>query len=295
LKFGYKAPEDQNYKIILQDTVFAQPRVYVDGLPPKSLSQYYTKKEADTIFVSKNAIPDNITVLGNDVNIPGGLVQIDSKGKIPSELYDSGASYTVGQGIAITDDNQISFNPSSYTEPFSLTVGDDPLSRRAWLEVNGNTGYLNMGFHYKQSNDYIYEGRLGMYTNEVSLSYGANSLALSDNILKFNNYILAPRGAVYWIQDVWSNYTADFQYDVVNMIRLNYMPCTLTLSVPYNAPYTTMLLLVDNSYGGGGSLLFGEEELITSNETGKYALFFMNFYSNENGADNIKCYNKVEI
>ena len=118
MKFGYKAPEDQNYKIILQDTVFAQPRVYVDGLPPKSLSQYYTKKEADTIFVSKNAIPDNITVMGNDVNIPGGLVQIDSKGKIPSELYDSGASYTVGQGIAITDDNQISFNPSSYTEPF---------------------------------------------------------------------------------------------------------------------------------------------------------------------------------
>ena len=240
-------------------------------------------------------VMNEITLNSNSANTAGGLVVVGDNGKIPANLYDGGSSFTAGPGIDISTDNQISFNPNTYTEPFSITTGSNPLEKRASFELNGNGGYLTMGFYYKQSDNNIYEGRLGMYTNEVSLSYGANSLVLSDNILKFNNYILAPRGAVYWIQDVWSNYTADFQYDVVNMIRLNYMPCTLTLSVPYNAPYTTMLLLVDNSYGGGGSLLFGEEELITSNETGKYALFFMNFYSNENGADNIKCYNKVEI
>lgn len=298
MKFGYKAPEDQNYKIILQDTVFAQPRVYVDGLPPKSLSQYYTKKEADTIFVSKNAIPDNITVLGNDVNIPGGLVQIDSKGKIPSELYDSGASYTVGQGIAITDGNQISFNPSTYTEPFYLSSGIDE-DNRTYISSGGYQNGIKLGF---EADKYLPSIEIRNNLMIIRCSYNS-SLTISNNAIYYSNgnHLLAPHVDTPW-GTVKSSYVANYGGadasgwinggNVHDIVLSAGIACTLTISM-YYAWFESMIIYVDNS--AGGSLLFGEQELIASNETGKYALFFMNFHSSRGGGDNIKCYNKVEI
>lgn len=50
VEIGFKNEAAKN--VCLRDYAFAQPRVYIDGLPPGNvaLSEYYTKKEIDALF-----------------------------------------------------------------------------------------------------------------------------------------------------------------------------------------------------------------------------------------------------
>lgn len=53
---------DDKTSVLLQDVILAQPRVYVDGLPPSPVSQYYTKDETDQLLNNIQEQIDNIDV-----------------------------------------------------------------------------------------------------------------------------------------------------------------------------------------------------------------------------------------
>lgn len=53
---------DDKTSVLLQDVILAQPRVYVDGLPPSPVNQYYTKAETDQLLNDIQEQIDNIDV-----------------------------------------------------------------------------------------------------------------------------------------------------------------------------------------------------------------------------------------
>ena len=235
-------------------------------------------------------LPENITTLGNDVNTAGGLVQVAEDGKIPADLYDagsSGSSYTAGSGINISNDS-ISVDLSNYSTT-KIKIGATETSDTNILSSQSNFSIGNIKGKYKPvivvgsaviavnktntgtSNNFVgcWLGTHIVNGGTVTNSYVANC------IITYSTYSAVPSITVQG-----GNY---------HTIKLTAgTACTLTTSSAYYlCEGDTIMVVVDNS--NAGSLLFGGEEVISTSETGKYALVFANI------AKIIKLYNKIEV
>lgn len=78
--------------IALRDTALAMPRVYVPGLPPAKLADYYTRAETDNKFALKT---EAATVNG----LPGAVVLADASG-IPFPVEGKTVKINAGGGTA---------------------------------------------------------------------------------------------------------------------------------------------------------------------------------------------------
>lgn len=189
----------------------------------------------------------------NALNTAGGLVQIGDDGKIPSDLYNAGSSYTGSNGITINND-AISLDSNNFKiTNANVIIGQNSSSIKLRCNVAnvGQTWIIPKVVQYTE---------VGSYYNAQYGYYNENSNVMSD-------------------------------YGNVHVFSLS-AGTTCTLTVSGISEYNTLICIVDNA--NAGSLLFSSEEVISSSETGKYALVFSNLagaYS-----DNpIRLYNKIEV
>lgn len=200
-------------------------------------------------------VPDNITTQGNVFNGTNQLVKTDDTGKIPAELYDAGSG-------------------AEYTAENGITINDDIIS----LDSN----------NFKITNANVI---IGQNSSSIKLKCNVANAGQTWIIPKVVQY--AEVGSYYNAQygTYNENYNAMSDYGNVHVFSLSTgTPCTLTVSSISN--YNTLICVVNNA--NGGSLLFGNEEVITGSENGRYALVFSNFLDSD-GNNNIKLYNKIEV
>lgn len=290
-------------------------------VPTTDLTNYYVKSEVDDKLALKlnitdafsgsyndltdkpviPVLPENITTLGNNTNVANGLVLIGSDGKIPSNLYDAGsagAEYTAGNGITITD-NVIAANLAAYTGKVSLNTASSSYSGY-YITVN------NVLFIVRSKNLSI----MNIYFDNGYAMFGT-SCTRGSTIIKGKNVfgnisynqctpllpMLVSGGVVTDTYIAQNNHFGDLEKQngvTINSQGGNVHTITLTaetactLTVPWFGSYLTLMVIVDNS--AGGSLLFGNEEVISQTETGKYALVFSCLT-----ATTVKLYNKIEV
>ena len=227
---------------------------------------------------------------GNAVNTAGGLVVVGSNGKIPSNLYDAGSSsgteYTAGNGITITD-NQISVKDSGYTvytNTYRITeTKEGETSNNTYhsgsILIGENVNNKGIEITWKESSKYNTDSYIFL-RNATGITIG------SKNGIRANNIYIDAK--VYSGGTVSTSYVAKYENtgNIHTIALTAETACTLTTSsVPV---YATLMVIVDNS--AGGSLLFGDEEVISQTETGKYALVFSCLT-----ATTVKLYNKIEV
>ena len=276
-------------------------------VPTTDLTNYYVKSEVDGKLDLKlnitdafsgsyndltdkpviPVLPENITTLGNNTNVANGLVLIGEDGKIPSNLYDADSSteYTAGNGITITD-NKISVSDSGYnvyTDTYIIreikegeTYNNTYHSGSILMGANVNNNGIEIT--WKESSKYNTDSYIFL-RNATGITIGAENGVRANNI-----YIDAK---VYSGGTVSTSYVAKYENtgNIHTIALTAETACTLTTSsVPI---YASLMVIVDNT--NAGSLLFGSEEVISTTETGKYALVFSNLGSS------IKLYNKIEV
>ena len=151
-------------------------------------------------------VMNEITLNSNSVNTAGGLVVVGDNGKIPANLYDGGSSFTAGPGIDISTDNQISFNPSTYTEPFYLSSGIDE-DNRTYISSGGYQNGIKLGF---EADKYLPSIEIRNNLMIISCSYNS-SLIISNNAIYYSNgnHLLAPHVDTPW-ETVKSSYVANY-------------------------------------------------------------------------------------
>ena len=206
------------------------------------------------IKAGDDLILDRVPMIRNaSANTAGGLVVVGSDGKIPSDLYNAGSSYTGSNGITINND-AISLDSNNFKiTNANVIIGQNSSSIKLRCNVAnvGQTWIIPKVVQYTE---------VGSYYNAQYGYYNENSNAMSD-------------------------------YGNVHVFSLS-AGTTCTLTVSGISEYNTLICIVDNA--NAGSLLFSSEEVISSSETGKYALVFSNLagaYS-----DNpIRLYNKIEV
>ena len=276
-------------------------------VPTTDLTNYYVKSEVDDKLDLKlnitdafsgsyndltdkpviPVLPENITTLGNNTNVANGLVLIGEDGKIPSNLYDADSSteYTAGNGITITD-NKISVRDSGYnvyTDTYQITeIKEGETSNNTYhsgsILIGENVNNNGIEITWKESSKYNTDSYIFL-RNATGITIGAKNGVRANNI-----YIDAK---VYSGGTVSTSYVAKYENtgNIHTIALTAETACTLTTSsVPI---YATLMVIVDNT--NAGSLLFGSEEVISTAETGKYALVFSNLGSS------IKLYNKIEV
>lgn len=276
-------------------------------VPTTDLTNYYVKSEVDGKLDLKlnitdafsgsyndltdkpviPVLPENITTLGNNTNVANGLVLIGEDGKIPSNLYDADSSteYTAGNGITITD-NKISVRDSGYnvyTDTYQITeIKEGETSNNTYhsgrILMGANSNNKGIEITWKESSKYSSDAYM-YFRNVTGITIGAKNGVRANNI-----YIDAK---VYSGGTVSTSYVAKYENtgNIHTIALTAETACTLTTSsVPI---YATLMVIVDNT--NAGSLLFGSEEVISTTETGKYALVFSNLGSS------IKLYNKIEV
>ena len=276
-------------------------------VPTTDLTNYYIKSEVDGKLDLKlnitdafsgsyndltdkpviPVLPENITTLGNNTNVANGLVLIGEDGKIPSNLYDADSSteYTAGNGITITD-NKISVRDSGYnvyTDTYQITeIKEGETSNNTYhsgrILMGANSNNKGIEITWKESSKYSSDAYM-YFRNATGITIGAKNGVRANNI-----YIDAK---VYSGGTVSTSYVVKYENtgNIHTIALTAETACTLTTSsVPI---YATLMVIVDNT--NAGSLLFGSEEVISTTETGKYALVFSNLGSS------IKLYNKIEV
>lgn len=276
-------------------------------VPTTDLTNYYVKSEVDGKLDLKlnitdafsgsyndltdkpviPVLPENITTLGNNTNVANGLVLIGEDGKIPSKLYDADSSteYTAGNGITITD-NKISVRDSGYnvyTDTYQITeIKEGETSNNTYhsgsILIGENVNNNGIEITWKESSKYNTDSYIFL-RNATGITIGAKNGVRANNI-----YIDAK---VYSGGTVSTSYVVKYENtgNIHTIALTAETACTLTTSsVPI---YATLMVIVDNT--NAGSLLFGSEEVISTTETGKYALVFSNLGSS------IKLYNKIEV
>lgn len=276
-------------------------------VPITDLTNYYVKSEVDGKLDLKlnitdafsgsyndltdkpviPVLPENITTLGNNTNVANGLVLIGEDGKIPSNLYDADSSteYTAGNGITITD-NKISVRDSGYnvyTDTYQITeIKEGETSNNTYhsgrILMGANSNNKGIEITWKESSKYNTDSYIFL-RNATGITIGSKNGVRANNI-----YIDAK---VYSGGTVSTSYVAKYENtgNIHTIALTAETACTLTTSsVPI---YATLMVIVDNT--NAGSLLFGSEEVISTAETGKYALVFSNLGSS------IKLYNKIEV
>lgn len=106
---------------------------------------------------------NNITMQGNQVNVPSGLVLLDDKGKIPSSLYNAGGltSISVGSGLSGngTSSSPLVVDLSNYSQStdISLTAPSFSIGGSS-IRIGTGTGnniYLNYEDDAPNSNIYV--------------------------------------------------------------------------------------------------------------------------------------------
>lgn len=277
-------------------------------VPTTDLTNYYVKSEVDEKLALKlnitdafsgsyndltdkpviPVLPENITTLGNNTNVANGLVLIGEDGKIPSNLYDADSSteYTAGNGITITD-NKISVRDGGYnvyTDTYQITeIKEGETSNNTYhsgrILMGANSNNKGIEITWKESSKYNTDSYIFL-RNATGITMGAKNGVRANNI-----YIDAK---VYSGGTVSTSYVAKYENtgNIHTIALTAETACTLTTSsVPI---YATLMVIVDNS--AGGSLLFGDEEVISQTETGKYALVFSCLT-----ATTVKLYNKIEV
>ena len=253
------------------------------------------------IKAGDDLILDRVPMIRNaSANTAGGLVVVGSDGKIPSNLYVSagGSSYTAGNGITITDD-VIAANLANYTGNISLNTATGSYSGY-YITANNTTFMIR---NKSQS-------MMNMYCSASYAMFGSDPTRTSYTILKGKNIfgsisynqctpllpMLIEGGVVTNSYTAQNSHTGDLNNtssvtinskggNVHNITLTADTACTLT--VPSFGRYLTLMVIVDNA--NAGSLLFGSEEVISTSETGKYALVFSNLGSS------VKLYNKIEV
>lgn len=281
--------------------------ITVAQVPTTDLTNYYVKSEVDGKLDLKlnitdafsgsyndltdkpviPVLPENITTLGNNTNVANGLVLIGEDGKIPSNLYDADSSieYTAGNGITITD-NKISVRDSGYnvyTDTYQITeIKEGETSNNTYhsgrILMGANSNNKGIEITWKESSKYNTDSYIFL-RNATGITIGSKNGVRANNI-----YIDAK---VYSGGTVSTSYVAKYENtgNIHTIALTAETACTLTTSsVPI---YATLMVIVDNT--NAGSLLFGSEEVISTTETGKYALVFSNLGSS------IKLYNKIEV
>ena len=218
-------------------------------------------------------VPDNITTQGNVFNGTNQLVKTDDTGKIPAELYDAGSggsTYTAGSGINIADD-VISVGLDGYqASSIDMYIQSD----------YAHFAMYNREFRLGKKNG---NGRIYSANNCEDINIIAGTLFLSRDVKAGNMYLNTKNYSKGTVETSCNVSYTDGNFCTLKLTAET--ACTLTVSgIP---AYATLMVIVDNA--NAGSILFGSEEVISTAETGKYALVFSNFGSS------IKLYNKIEV
>ena len=243
---------------------------------------------------------NNLYYNSKTLNAAGGLVKVGSNGKIPENLYNKTevdlTPYALKSEIPVVDVDKTyvdvelakklnsadafsgSYNDLTdvpeYTAENGITINDDIIS----LDSN----------NFKITNANII---IGQNTSSIKLRCNVANIEQTWIIPKVVQY--AEVGSYYNARYGWwtENYNTMADFGNVHVFSLSAgTPCTLTVSSI--SRYNTLICVVNNA--NGGSLLFGDEEVISSSENGRYTLVFSNFLDLD-GNDDIKLYNKIEV
>lgn len=232
-------------------------------------------------------VPDNITTQGNVFNGANQLVKTDDTGKIPSELYDNGSSteYTAGNGIAITD-GVIAVKNSGYnvyTDTYRIrAIKEGKTSNNTYHQgeilIGSNVNETGIEITWRESTKYYADSSIYL-RKTTGITMFANGGIRANNI--YVDAKVANGGTVS------TSYVARYE-NTGNIHTISLTAATACILTASNVPaYATLMIVVDNA--NAGSLLFGDEEVISTAETGKYALVFSNL------GNSIKLYNKIEV
>lgn len=257
VEIGFKNETAKN--VCLRDYAFAQPRVYIDGLPPGNiaLSEYYTKTEIDALFSEvKNLIPEipeipdvptKVSELENDSGFISGYTETDPiftavSGDLATKAYvdevlgnneaggnNAGRIFSDPKFLYLNSRQEVSVTTTSAY--YTGVLGDNPpktasvIIDRGFNPVPPKECFCNIILTYNAGDDFELTPN-----DKLDMVIGAGDYTTPEQIITCELYadsILIRRGQIGYLEGltIYNNLINSF-----NLIKLNEIVDDKTIS-----------------------------------------------------------------
>ena len=164
--------EDGHQKLLLRDIAYANPRVYIEGVPPAPVECYYTKDEVDSLINGVKAdIPTKTSELIND------------SGYITSSQIDFSDYYTKEE----TDNKLDEKADLSSLADYQPVSGMANYALKSDIPSGGENPSPTIVYDYNYGNDPSVSGAYTLLKNGINERAGNFMFPTSGNFINFKN------------------------------------------------------------------------------------------------------------